>query len=364
MADTNTIIGNDLKSIVYANSVSRRTFMSGFATVAAAGVLFALTGCNGSSPAASSAAEAESSAVVDDGYPSEVIRVLVPYAAGGNTDLNAREVGNIIDAEKLLPTSFVVSNLTNQNTMEATGGVANAEPDGYTLLCHHTALLGINASGAGDVLYTDLEPVIELATAPFVIVANKESGLTTVDEITEYANAHPGELKIGYIGVGSTTHLAAAEFLQKAGIADKVTPVSYNSGADALNAQLSNEVQLRSSVGPDAARYITSGDLIGITVSGGGEADVWKGIPSWKDLGWDVDFYMSQGFWTTKGTPQEHIDVLVEAITAANQTDEYAKFCADNGMTPKWTPGPEWAPTLDALYNTCKEAFDSGILEG
>jgi len=59
MADTNTIIGNDLKSIVYANSVSRRTFMSGFATVAAAGVLFALTGCNGSSPAASSAAEAE-----------------------------------------------------------------------------------------------------------------------------------------------------------------------------------------------------------------------------------------------------------------------------------------------------------------
>lgn len=352
----------NLQQLISARGVSRRSFVGGLATVAAAGAFFALTGCGGSGTASSASSSA--AAVADDDYPTEVIRVLVPYAAGGNTDLNAREVGNIIDSEKLLPTSFVVSNLTNQNTMEATGGVANAEPDGYTLLCHHTALLGINASGAGDVLYTDLAPVIELATAPFVIVASKESGFASVDQIVEYANANPGELKIGYIGAGSTTHLAAAEFLEKAGIAGKVTPVSYNSGADALNAQLSGEIQLRSSVGPDAARYITSGDLVGITVSGGADAAVWDGIPSWKDLGWDVDFYMSQGFWTTKGTPENRIAILQEAITAANQTEEYAKFCEDNGMAPKWTPGAEWATTLDALYNTCKEAFDSGILEG
>lgn len=350
-----------LAAAVRSSSLSRRDFLFGAGVVAAAGAMFMVTGC--SSASSSSSAASSSAAAVDDGYPTKEIRVLVPYAAGGNTDLNAREVGTLIEQNELLPYSFVVSNLTGQNTMEAVNGVADAEADGYTLLCHHTAWLGINASGAGNTLYTDLDPVIELATAPFVIVASKDSGFTSVDEVVDYANAHEGELKIGYIGTGSTTHLAAMEFLEKAGIADKVTPVSYESGADALNAQLSGEIQLRSSVGPDAARYITSGDLIGLTVSGEAEADVWEGIPSWSDLGWDVDFYMSQGLWTTKGTPQAHVDKLVDAITQTNQTDDYADFCAQNGMSPKWTTGSEWQAKLDSLYETCKEAFDSGILE-
>ncbi len=305
---------------------------------------------------------AESQAAAVD-YPTEAIRVIVPYAAGGNTDLNARAVANIVQEKKLLNESMVVSNITGANTMNGCSTVVDAEPNAQTLLCHHTALVGINASGGGEIMYNDMKPVIEIATAPFCIVASKDSGFTNVDEIVEYANAHPGELKMAYIGAGSTTHLTAMLFLSNAGISDKVTTVSYTSGADALTAQLSGEVQLRASVGPDAARYITSGDLTCICVSSADAAAVWEGYPTWSDLGWNVNFYMSQGFYTTKDSPESSVKILTDAVTAACQTEEYAAFCEENGMSPSWLAGDEWTAKLDELYDICKESFDSGILD-
>lgn len=324
-----------------------------------------LSGCGSKTETpATSEKPADSSASAETAvkYPTEAIRVIIPYAAGGNTDLNARAVANIVQEKGLLSESMVVSNVTGANTMNGAAAVTDAEANAQTLLCHHTALLGINASGAGEIMYNDMIPVIEIATAPFCIVASKASGFTTTEEIVEYANAHPGELKMAYIGAGSTTHLTAMEFLVNAGIADKVTTVSYSSGADALTAQLSGEVQLRASVGPDAARYITSGDLVCICVSGAGEAEVWADYPTWSDLGWGVDFYMSQGFYTTAGSPESSIKILADAVTAACQTDEYAAFCKENGMSPSWITGDEWTAKLDNLYNVCKEAFDNGIL--
>lgn len=324
-------------------------------------MMLSLASCGGDKAASDNSND--SSTTEDVKYPTEAIRVIVPYAAGGNTDLNARAVANIVQEKGLLGEAMVVSNVTGANTMNGCSAVTDAEANAQTLLCHHTALLGINASGAGEIMYNDMTPVIEIATAPFCIVASKDSGFTTTEQIVEYANAHPGELKMAYIGAGSTTHLTAMEFLVNAGIADKVTTVSYSSGADALTAQLSGEVQLRASVGPDAARYITSGDLMCICVSSNDdETGIWADYPTWADLGWDVNFYMSQGFYTTKGSPESSIKALTEAVTVACQTEEYAAFCAENGMTPSWTSGDEWTAKLDELYATCKGAFDSGIL--
>ena len=185
----------------------------------------------------------------------------------------------------------------------------------------------------------------------------------TVEEVVEYAKAHPGELSMAYVNVGSTTHFTTLEFLKESGLADYITLVNYPSGAEALTAQLSNEVQLRGSVGSDAARYITSGDLVCLCVSTSADGPVWEGIDTWADLGWDVDFYMSQGFWTTKGSPASSVQALYDIVAEACQTEEYAQFCLDNGMTPAWTNGSEWSKTLDSLYATCQDIVASGLMD-
>ncbi|GEM_PF-476527 len=341
-------------------------------TVSLALVLFCsvFTACTGTSGPAAGAPSSggstsapppqESSGGAD--YPTKSIRVIVPYAAGGNTDLNARAVASIMQENKILSQPMVVSNITGANTMDACSAILDADPDGYTLLCHHSSLLAINASGAGRIRYDDMEPVIEVASAPFCIVASKSSGFKTVEEVVEYAKANPGKLKMAYIGAGSTTHLTAMLFLTKAGIADYVNVVSYSNGADGLTAQLSGEVELRASVGPDAARYITSGDLIPLCVSSAASGGVWAGIPTWEELGYGIEFSMSQGFYTTKGTPAESIEILADAVEEVCKTDAYADFCKENGMTPTWTRTGEWKTKLDAIYQICEGAFSSGIL--
>ena len=322
-----------------------------------------VTACGGSTPSSTGETTKPSEADTPAAYPTEAVRVIVPYAAGGNTDLNARAVANIVESNKLMSQSMVVTNMPGSNCMDATAAVMKATPNAQTLYCNHTAHMAFNATGTAELMYTELEPVIEIATSPFCVVANTQCGLKTVEEVVEYAKAHPGELSMAYVNVGSTTHFTTLEFLKESGLADYITLVNYPSGAEALTAQLSNEVQLRGSVGSDAARYITSGDLVCLCVSTSADGPVWEGIDTWADLGWDVDFYMSQGFWTTKGSPASSVQALYDIVAEACQTEEYAQFCLDNGMTPAWTNGSEWSKTLDSLYATCQDIVASGLMD-
>ena len=120
-------------------------------------VLLCLTACGGTttteepSDTSGDTSSEENSDVVE--FPTQDIRVIVPYAAGGNTDLDGRAIANIIDQNSLLSKTMVVTNITGANTMNAAQSLLDAEPDGHTLLMHHTAFIASSAAGTVATVY-------------------------------------------------------------------------------------------------------------------------------------------------------------------------------------------------------------------
>lgn len=331
------------------------------------GALLCLTACSKAAPGSGGAAAASAGLqpapqAAQADFPTQDIRVIVPYAAGGNTDLDGRAIASIVEKNALLDKLMVVTNITGANTMNAAQTLLDADPDGYSLLLHHTAFIASSAAGTVEITYSDFKPLIECSVQPFVLSVAANSGFATVEELASYANEHPGELTIGYVGTGSTSHLAATIFLQAAGISGKVNMITYSSSSDALTAQLGGELVMRVGPAADSARYVASGDLIALAVSCENEIEVWKGIPTFAELGGELSYACRQGYYVRKEVPQPVCDILVKAITAAVSAPEYAEFCAANGMEPSGLAGEELAAAWDGDYRAIKAIFDSGVM--
>lgn len=295
-------------------------------------------------------------------FPTRDLRVIVPYAAGGNTDLDGRMIASLAEKGTALDKLMVVTNITGANTMNAAQALLDADADGHTLLMHHTAFIASSAANTVEIKYSDLKPLIECSVQPFVLSVAAGSGFTTVEEIVDYAEANPNKLTIGYVGTGSTSHVAATVFLQAAGIYGKVNMITYSSSTDALTAQLGGELVMRVGPAADAARYVNSGDLLALAVSCKNEIACWDGVPTFQDLGSDIDYGCRQGYYVRKEVPDEICAILIDAIQEAIQTQDYADFCAGNGMEPSGLIGSDLTTTWDKDYEVIKGIFDSGVM--
>lgn len=286
-----------------------------------------LTGC--SKPAATEPAGTESDATTETAkvdFPTKPIRVIIPYAAGGNSDMNARLLAEIIEKYDLLPQPIVVSNIQGGGTMEALTAVADADPDGYTLMLHHSAILCQANMGQITFTFRDFEPVCEVLEQPSVIVARKDAPYDASEGLLEYAKANPGKTTWTYSGLGATAHLASEIYWMNTDSKDLFKQVIYQGGADALTAQLGGHVDMRGSTTVDAIRYILSGELKGIAVTGSERLKELPDVPTFEELGFEQNFITRQGIFGTKGMPKEVVDILTEAFLAACEKPEYQEY--------------------------------------
>lgn len=292
------------------------------------------SGC--SKPAPSSAAPSGSSPAPTEkkvNFPTKPIRVIIPYAAGGNSDLNARKLAEIIEKNKLLPQPLVVVNIQGGGTMEALNALKNADPDGHTLMLHHSAILCQANMGQITLTYKDFAPVAQVLEQPSVIVARADNSWNNSEELLAAAKKDPGKISWTFSGLGATAHLASEIYWKNTNSKDLFKVVVYQGGADALTAQLGKHVDMRGSTTLDAIRYIKSGDLKAIAVSGTEKLADLPNTPTFKDLGFKDNFVTRQGIFTTKGTPQGVIDILAQAFLKAVEDPSYAEFvktCSSN----------------------------------
>lgn len=242
-------------------------------------------------------------------YPSKPVRIVVPFAPGGPSDILARVVAQKLSARWNQP--VVVDNRAGAGGALGAGQVAKAAPDGYTLLLSDTAVITISPALQANLPYAakDLAPVINLAQNWLVLVAPVSSPLNTLADITARENAKAGSINYASAGAGSTPHLAA----EKLWAAMRLKPVHipYKGSGPALNDVVAGQVNTLITSTAAAMSFIKGGKLKVIAVTSKERLALLpqaataaeSGVPGFEAVG-------AQGLFAPAGTPREIIRKL------------------------------------------------------
>ncbi len=255
-------------------------------------------------------------------YPDRTVRIIVPFAAGGPSDLTARLLSQKFG--EAFGQTFIVENRGGAGSNLGTAAVARSAPDGYTLLVTSSAFV-VNPGLYKQVPYDpvkDFAPVTELDTSPNVFIATKASGITSIKQLVERAKANPNELSYASAGVGTTPHLAGELLKIAAGI--NVTHIPYPGAGPAMQSILSGTVPLMCASLPGAHPSIMNGTLTALAVTGPQRWFDMPNVPTMIEAGYPgfvADTF--HGMLAPAGTPPDVIDKLVKVALDALQDQTF-----------------------------------------
>jgi tripartite-type tricarboxylate transporter receptor subunit TctC len=265
-------------------------------------------------------------------YPDKPVKFVLPFPPGGSADAVTREL-----AEKLQTKGngiFVIENKPGAAGNLATGQVVRAPNDGYTILVGVTGALVINPELYPNLGYrpeSDLTPISLLAQAPVVVVASRESGLTSIKELVQRAKAKPGELSYATNGVGTSHHLAGELFKQKAGIF--MLNVPYNGTPGALQDIAGGRVQVGFLDLTAALPMISAGRIVALATTGSTRPSALPNVPTVAEAGYPGYEAMT---WISlvapKGMKREQVDKLNGMVNAVVAEESFKKSTAAKGM--------------------------------
>jgi len=292
-------------------------------------------------------------------WPQRPVRIIVPYAAGGNSDGMARMVAQRL-GDAFGPT-FVVENRLGANGAIATEAVARSAADGYTLLWAVTPPVAINPA-LTKVNYDpikDFAPISAVAVNAFVLVVNKSFPPKTVAEFIAYVRAQPNKLSYSESGVGSLTHLTMALFLKRAGL--QMTNVSYRGNAPALTDVVAGHLPAMFSSIADAIPQAAAGSIRLLAVSSKERAPQLPDIPTVAESGFPgFNVLTWNGLMAPAGTPKDVVDRIAAEIGHSVKDPQFAARLDQYGVDPLGNTPAEframvaadtalWAETVQSL---------------
>ena len=264
-------------------------------------------------------------------YPTKPIRIVVPFPAGGTTDILARAV-----AQKLTETlgqSVVVDNRPGAGGNIGAELVAKSPPDGYTLLMGTVGTHAINASLYAKMPYDhvkDFVPVILVAGVPNVLVVNPSVPANSVPELIAYIKANPGKVNFASSGSGTSIHLAGELFKTMAGVS--MTHVPYKGSAPAVTDLIGGQVQLMFDNLPSALPQIKAGKLRALAVTSTQRASALPDVPTVAEAGlpgFDATSWF--GLLAPAGTPKDVVAKLNAEVAKWLATPEAREKLASQG---------------------------------
>ncbi len=242
-------------------------------------------------------------------FPVKPITIIVPFSAGGATDLNARFIAQYLS--KFLGQSVLVENRPGAGGIEGTSAVAKARPDGYTLVMNGEALIISYYTVGGAPNPKDLEPVAQVPGYPRLLAVSEKSGFKTIQDMKAFAKKDPKKLLVG-INPGSGSHLDTVNIMKAMNLEPNYVP--FKGGAE-RNVALAGGHILVTVDGMAALRsYIEAKKVIPLGVGSPQRMDLYKDIPTLKEQGVDVTSFSWEGFWAPKGTPAEILQILETAF--------------------------------------------------
>jgi tripartite-type tricarboxylate transporter receptor subunit TctC len=269
-------------------------------------------------------------------WPDRPVKLILPYAPGGATDLIARPWSDKLS--QAFGQQFVLEHRGGASGIIGTEAAAKAAPDGYTLLLTPNAPLTVQPllrKTAYDP-QKSFAPVARVGDLISGFAIHPAAGLKTFKEMIDYAKANPGKLAYGSAGLGTSSHLRIEMLKVKAGI--DVLHVPYRGSADALNDLLANNVQMMNEINP--MPHVRAGKLILLDISYPERHPDFPGVPTLWEVGYG-DAYVPSWYaiWAPAGTPQDIIDKINGKIAElAAAAEMKARMLGLNVAVPVQTP--------------------------
>ncbi|MBS7703619.1 Bug family tripartite tricarboxylate transporter substrate binding protein [Chelatococcus asaccharovorans] len=278
-------------------------------------------------------------------FPSGPIRFIVPFNAGGGTDVVARVVAE--EMSKSLGQPVLVDNRPGAQGIAGTKAGAMASPDGQTITFVLQATLALNPSLYKATNYDpakDFVPISQLSTSPYVVAVNPKLGVKTIQELIAKAKATPGS--INYASGAAASHLASLLFQKTVGIA--MTHIPYSGSGQALTDLLSGRVGVMLSSPVSVLPHIKSGSLIPLAVTGPERIPSLPDVPTVAELGYpDFDVSGWYGIAAPKGTDPAIVAKLNAAVVAALQQDSVRASLEKSGVDGRSSTPEEFRKLID-----------------
>lgn len=279
------------------------------------------------------AAMSGTGAAIGQEYPAQSIHLIVPYAAGGSTDTVARIWADAVS--NVLGQQVIVENYPGAATNIGSEMVADAEPDGYTLLVASFANV-VNPTLFDDMPFdarTDFRPITRISEAPNFYVVNPSVPAETLEEFIAYAKEHPGELNYGSGGIGSSAHMTLELLKNRAGL--DMVHIPYGGGAPALVDLMNGQVSLSADMPHTLMQYIESGAVRPLAVTSSERYEGLPDLPTAAEAGLpDFAVVAWHGVVAPAGTSDDVANTLYEATVEALQQPEVQERLANLGLSP------------------------------
>jgi tripartite-type tricarboxylate transporter receptor subunit TctC len=265
-------------------------------------------------------------------YPTKPVRVIVPFAAGGSTDISGRLISQWLSER--LGQQFIVENRPGGGTNIGTEAVVRAPPDGYTLLIPG-ATNAINATLYEKLNFNfirDIAPVASVVRSPLVMEVNSSFPAKNVPEFIAYAKANPGKINMASSGTGATPHMAGELFKFMAGV--NMLHIPYRGDAPAITDLIGGQVQVYFGGLAAAIEHIRAGRLRALAVTTATRLDVLPEVPTLSEFlpGYEASSWYGVG--APRNTPVEIIDKLNKEINVGLADPKMITRFADLGLKP------------------------------
>jgi tripartite-type tricarboxylate transporter receptor subunit TctC len=289
-------------------------------------------------------------------YPDRPVKLVVPWAAGGDTDNIFRPFAPAF--QKLLGQTVVIANVGGASGTKGAKEVKDSPPDGYTLYAVHDYIHSTYYTGVADVQYSDFEPICMISSTPSVLTASPKTPWKDWAGLMADAKARPGQITVGAT-LGSTSHFFPALIEQAANI--KFKYVSYEGLAPRMNAILGGHVDLTDSNLTQKGK-VEAGQLKFIAIATEKRSPEMPSVPTLKELGVNVVYDVNRGVMAPKGTPGPILARLESACAAAAKDPAFADSMKKQATDVRYmnrVTYAGWLKEADAL--NAKLAKDLGL---
>lgn len=294
-------------------------------------------------------------------FPSHPITIINAFPPGGANDIVTRPIASAM--EPILKQPVVVETKAGAGGQVGAQFAASAKPDGYTLLSHNT---GISGFAEVDKLFgrpvkttrADFIPLARLIADPCVLVVNAKQPYKTLKDFVDDAKKRPDGIIFSSGGLYGATHLPMAMFEKAAG-GLKLRHLPTNGGGPAITALLGNNVQASTQSVSATLPHIKSGKLRPLAVLGATRSKALPDVPTMKELGYDVEYYLWVGLFAIKGTPANVVATLSAAVDKAAHGDAFKDIVAKLGQEYNYLNAKEFAAFWDKDAKQVEEAVKS-----